>query len=245
MHTCAYCDKEYRYKKNLRTHETLCQFMQSSLQERNQILDQADDPIPTLQQLYHIIQQQSLRIDKLEQEQQKLKSIQKRKMNVHHWLQSRESPTLTFPEWIHGLISRVPTYIEIALRENLYIAMTQLFEAIENVDHLPICVFDHKPSKFYVYRANAASNDLATWELFAIHEFDLLLQKIAERFYIVFVEGWYAENKANLMNNDVLYDQFIGYQRKVSATVHYGNLRHFIYTKIKRVIGTITELEMI
>uniref|UniRef100_A0A6C0I3M5 C2H2-type domain-containing protein n=1 Tax=viral metagenome TaxID=1070528 RepID=A0A6C0I3M5_9ZZZZ len=237
MYTCDHCDKTYRYKKNLETHETVCKFMHLPLQQRNEVIDVADDPIPTMKELFHIIRQQSLRIDKLESNHKKLKMIQNRKMDILHWLQQgKDLPTMTFQEWIASLIARVPTYINIALKENLNVAMTQLFAAsLENMEHLPICVFDNKPSQYYIFRT-------ASWEQLTLHEFDHVLQKIAEQFYNVFVSGWYKENEAQLLKSETLYNQFIGYQQNVLATLNYGHLRQFIYSKIKRVIGTVTEI---
>jgi len=238
MYTCSYCEKNYRYKKNLVGHETVCKFMQLPLQSRNEIIDIADDELPTLRDLYYIIQQQSLRIDQLESNQKKIKHMQRRKINLLHWLQQKKDPpTTTFPVWIATLLARVPTYIEIVFKENLWIAMTQLFASLEDADHLPICVFDYKPSQYYVYR-------LHTWEELPLYEFDSILQKIADQFYTVFVNGWYTENKGQLMKNDALYDQFIRYQQKILKPIDYANLRKFIYSRIKRVVETITEYEV-
>ena len=239
MPTCQYCEKEYSYKKNLLSHETVCKFMRTQTQHRNLLLDRADDSIPTNRELYELLKTQSLRIDHLETENRLLKKQQKRKLNMLTWLnETRQTPQHTYSEWLKQLLLTVPTFLPIAFKETLFAAISQLIKEIDTTTLLPICAYDNKTSQFYIY-----SSESEGWTLFTITEVECMLKKISDRFYIDFVEVWYKGNQSRLMNNDKLYDEFIQNQGKVSCVQNYTKLRQTLYIHIVQTVGSIIEYE--
>jgi hypothetical protein len=210
------------------------------------MLDRADDAVPTPREFYTLLQTLSLRVDRLEEENKKLKSLQKKKLHMLSWLnQTRRIPETTYEQWVQVLLRQVPAYLDVAFKESLFTAISQLLLAIDvaATNTLPICAYDNKSSQFYVYRT--VDTDVAGWTLFTMTDVDALLKKIADRFYVDFVEVWYKENQPRLMNNDKLYDTFIHNQQKVSAIPNYTKLRQTLYLHIVQTIGSIIEYEFV
>jgi hypothetical protein len=216
--------------------------MRTSFRERNILLDRADDVLPTHTELCHLFRALSLRVDHLEKENRHLKHQQKRKLNMLSWLQqTRPRPQQTYPEWSRQLLLAVPTFLDVAFKENLYTAISQLIHGIDTTTvPLPICAFDHKTTHFYIYPSQAEG-----WILCTTTEIENLIKKIADRFFIDFVEVWYKENQPKLMNNDKLYDEFMQNQQKVSSIPNYVKLRQALYLHIMQTVSSIIEYELV
>ena len=78
---CKYCKRNYKEKFNYDRHLLCCEFIFKSRREQNNEADLLA-PIPTQREMYQLIQHMSIRIDKLEKDNQRLQQVAKRKHNV-------------------------------------------------------------------------------------------------------------------------------------------------------------------
>ena len=78
---CQYCNRNYKEKFNYDRHLLCCEFLFKSRREQNHEIDLLG-PIPSQREMYQLIQHMSVRIDKLEKENIRLRQVNTRKYNI-------------------------------------------------------------------------------------------------------------------------------------------------------------------
>lgn len=230
---CPYCKRDFKEKFNIVNHTTTCRFLSLTKREQDNEIEQKGEDLPTQYELFRIIQHLSLRIDKLENENSKIKKQNMKKVNVIDWLnQSEKKPKYLFKEWVSCyVLPKIVNHVEIAYKNNLTDSIYDMFENIVKeggcIDIHPFCCFDHKSSVFYVYRTD--SSGISQWEQLINEEFDQFIKQIVAKYYGEFLKGWYAEHESMILENETYYETYIRYYKKISAEVNYSKVKQRLY----------------
>lgn len=246
VYSCPHCLRKYKLSANLQKHVGICQFLQ---QTRKQLENTAEytEKVPSMTELFHIVQYLSLRIDKLEKENSALKQHQKKNLNITEWLneQKENQPTVLFSEWItECLLREVKTCMDILYEQDIYASITALFEKVIGNKEVrqPFCSFDKKKLTFYVYNKSADSGK-AEWTQLGDDEFNRLVKRLQARYITEFMKGWYAENEALILENEDLYSTYMSYYEKISKEDNVIKYRNCIYSATKTTIKKVVEYE--
>lgn len=232
---CPYCKRGYKEKFNISNHISICRFIQLSRREQTNEVEQINEELPTQHELFRIIQNLSLRIDKLEKDNTKLKYHNK-KPNMIELLNTRTPPISVFKDWVNNFIlPKVGKYMEVLYKQNLIESISLLIEEVigekNKEDVYPICSFSNKPLIIYVYRENIKGKIL--WEQMTNQEFEQLIKQITARYLCEFLKGWYAKHETLILENETYYEIYINYYQKISNEDNYSKFKKRIYTILK------------
>jgi hypothetical protein len=249
---CCFCKREYKEKFNYDRHKVCCEFLCKSRREQLNEIDRIEK-IPTPKEMYMLIQELALRNEKLEKEIAKLKHVQKQKINILEWLNSTNStkPKDIFMDWVLQVVyPEIKNILDTVYESNLSIGLTKLFDntfKIYDLKTIPICAFENKPNVFYIYTKNI---DKFEWKILSNDEFNRILSKISHRFIVEFKNNWFIPNESKIENDEKYKDMYIDYYQRIlggneriSEETRYQKTRHFVYTKIKQNIKSITEYD--
>jgi len=246
---CKVCAKEYRLKHNYDRHVILCSFLSKSRSEQNDELDMAEEDVPKIHELYRIIQSLSLRMDKLEKENQILQNYHKKKMNIVDWLNAMtEKPETNFEIWMKTVVFvNVSNSLNVVYDDTLIMGLKHLFRCIIDNSQgimLPIRCFNKKVNTFYVYENNS-------WKQILNSEFDKDLNKVCNQFIIDFKNNWYLVHCEKMETDERYKDMYINYYKKIlggddkmSDDARFQKLRHYLYDIMKEDIKSVVEYDL-
>lgn len=234
---CRFCNREYKEKFNHDRHIQTCEFLSKTRREQDNEID-SYERIPSPKEMFSLIQELSIRINKLEKENTELKNSVKRKLKFNDILNRNSKPSFHFVEWTDMLLNSVEYYLDNVYNKDLLTATTELFIKFidEHNDKLPIRAYDIKPNAFYIYDSDGA------WTPFSNPDFDKLLARISHRFLVEFNKSWFVVNREKMEKEESYKIMYMDYYRKilggerVSDESRYSRIRHNIYNKIKKNI---------
>lgn len=236
---CQYCKREFKEKFNIVNHTTTCRFLSLTKREQDNETEQKSEELPTQYELFRIIQHLSLRIDKLENENNKIKKQNMKRVNMIDWLNNQERTSkYVFKDWVScHILPKIVNHIETAYKGTLLDSICNMFETIAKEGGIhPFRCFDHKSSVFYIYRAD--SSGMNQWEQLTDEEFQQFIKQLVARYYVEFLKGWYAEYESVILENETYYETYIKYYKKLSGEINYSKLRQRLYFICKEHIDS-------
>lgn len=248
-YTCNFCLRNFKEKFNYDRHILCCEFFHKSDRERiNEV--ELIESLPTQLQMYRLIQELAIRVNRLEKDNRKLLQSQKRKINILDFLNEKNNqPSIIFYTWLTGIVYKnISEYLEVVFHNDLTTGIIHLFDNIINnsePDKIPICAFENKPNVFYIYDfRNQLIKDIDSgentpvWTALSIPEFTMILKKISHRFLIEFKKNWYDKNKHMIDTDETYKDKYIYYYKNIlggdqSEDIRSHKIRVWLYNRIK------------
>jgi len=246
---CKHCKRNYKEKFNYDRHLLCCEFLFKSRREQNNEVDLLA-PVPTQYEMYQLIQHMSIRIDKLEKDNQRLQQVAKRKHNVLEYLNSPENlerMTMTFSEWIKtSILTEVHNSLPSVYDNDLLSGLKHLISnAINKLDtnEVPIRTFDSS-NTFYIF--NLDENKVKKWMKIQNNDLNKYLRRISNQFLYDFKTYWYDVHSELINKNEKYSDLYLDYHGKVlggnmSEDILFQKLRKDIFTQVKHNIKSIVE----
>jgi len=213
-YTCINCKNSYDNQETYNQHTEFC------CKKNNDLLA--------------MIQQLVQRVDKLEQDNQELRSLFETR-NLHRPVQfdNVPEPSVSYDDWINFVLSSVKNELNTVFENDLLTGMNQLFRrAIDEFTSLPILVFDRKPQTFYYYIDSS-------WKVLENSDFENIMKRISYRFLADFNTEWYQVHKTKVKDSEEFNNLYIEYHKKIlggtriSDESRYQRVRHNIYNWIK------------
>lgn len=258
IYLCDTCDKKYIKKSSLEKHIVLCAFLTKTKREKH-IQQEEDNDIPTYLQLVHIVQELSIKYNKLEnqlEEMHKWVEKKKKKINVISWLNENMTPRFYFQDWIDGFNIHEEHFqflIEHSIVECFqYILEEQLTkregegeakgEAKAEAETVyPIKCFSQKNNLFYIY---VSDNN---WRQMTFDDFIYLFKKIQGRL-LKALTAWKAKNKQYIQESDsasILCNKTTIKLMEISFTkdVLFGKIKTNLYNYLKMDLKNLFEYE--
>jgi len=244
VHACDTCDKKYTQKSSLQKHIVLCGFITKTKREK-QIQNEEDTDIPTYFQLVHIVQELSIKYNKLENqlsEMQKWVEKKKKKINVVSWLNINMEPHIYFQDWIQTFVIREEHFQ--FLMENTIIDCFQniLEEQLTKKEIVyPIKCFSQKSNLFYVYTSDKE------WHQMTFEDFIHLFKQIQGQL-LKALTTWKIKNKQYIEDNDsisILCNKTIIKLMEISFTKDtvFGKIKTNLYNYLKMDLKNLFEYE--
>ena len=248
-YNCDYCKRNYKEKFNYDRHITCCEFLFKTRRQQNNEYE-LSGPTPNLQEMYQLIQHMSLRIDKLEKENQRLQQVTRRKYNVLEQLNNPENinnMTITFSDWIKTyILPEVHNSLEHVYKNDLLEGLKDvLLRAIQKFDtnSIPIRTFDNSTS-FYIFNLQTDGNK--KWIKIIISDLDKYLRRISNQFLYDFKEYWYEPHSELIKTSEKYNEMYLEYHGKIlggkiTEDTLFQKLRKHIFTNVKQSPKAIVE----
>ena len=256
---CKFCVRNFKEKFNYDRHILCCEFFHKSVRERNNEVEIIES-LPTQIQMYQLIQELAIRVNRLEKENRKLLQSQKRKINILDWLnENNKQPSIIFSTWISGIVyQNIVKHLDVVFQNDLTSGIIRLFDKIFNdtdtdSEKIPICSFDNKPNVFYIYdfrnqkmTDSESGENTPVWATLSISDFNMILKRISHRFLIEFKKNWYDKHKYMIDNDETYKDKYIIYYKNIlggdqSDETRSQKIRNWLYSRLKTNIQSIIE----
>ena len=246
---CKYCKRNYKEKFNYDRHLLCCEFLFKSRREQNNEIDLLA-PIPTQHEMYQLIQHMSIRIDKLEKDNNRLQQVAKRKYNILDYLNSQDNldrMTMTFSEWIKkAILPEVHNSLQSVYDKDLLEGLKHLISnAVNKMDAnaVPIRTFDSSTT-FYVFKLDETNT--TKWMKIPNNDLDKYLRRISNQFLYDFKTYWYDVHSEEINKNGKYNELYLDYHGKVLGgnmpeDTLFQKLRKDIFALVKHNIKSIVE----
>lgn len=253
QYKCCYCPRNYKEKFNYDRHISVCKFLSQSPRAQDNSFELSSEKIPNNNELFQLVKHLSIRIDKLEKDNQKLIQQQNKKINILEWLNKTDNkPIITFESWLIDTIQpRIIDTLECVFHNDLTTAIVKLFDdyfEIAELDQIPICSFAKKNSQIYIY--DKCKNDELDlkWIALTNNQIDKYIDHISNQYIKVFITEWYHPNQTNIEESDKYKDLYVEYYQKVlggtvSKETRNIKVKKSIYNKLKRNVTNVIEYE--
>jgi hypothetical protein len=195
-YTCIICKKWFDNKENYDEHSENC-----------------------APNLFSMIQNLSLRIDTLEKDNielkhriSSLKNIETRKgaKEIFEVLKECPKPSIAFKDWVELLLTLVQEKLNVVFENDLLHGINDVLKTgVENIETIPLIVFDRKPNSFYCY------DETGNWSLIQISDFDNIIGRISYRFLVEFNRSWYQPNIKKIQESEEYKDLYNNYYIKI------------------------------
>ena len=255
VYSCDTCDKKYTQKSSLQKHIVLCGFITKTKREK-QIQKEEDSDIPTYFQLVNIVQELSIKYNKLENqltEMQKWVEKKKKKINVISWLNINMEPRIYFQDWIKTFVIKEEHFrflmentiidcFQNILEEHLTTRETKEAETESNLETVyPIKCFSQKNNLFYIYTSDKE------WRQMTFEDFISLFKQIQGQL-LKALTLWKIQNKKYIEDNDsisILCNKTIIKLMEISFTKDtvFGKIKTNLYNYLKMDLKNLFEYE--
>lgn len=249
-HYCEYCNKQYTRKLSFNRHVVLCEVMNQSKRIR-ECEDQEETDIPTIKQLYSIIQELAISQKKMEDKMeimQKWVDNKKKKINVIDWLTDNTSPRNIFEKWV-GELEVVQEDITV-LNENTIIQtiiniLKRNLMSHENSSPYPIACFTEKSNKIYVYVD--CTDNTQKWVQQTQSHFVYML-KVVHSKILKMLCLWRNDNSDKITHNEHFAELYNKTRLKLMSfdfthDLSMSKIRSSLYSHLKYDLKTIFEYE--
>ena len=222
---CKYCNKEYTRKIFHERHELTCGIMYQTEKERKITMEESTD-LPTVRQLYIIIQELAHKVKKLEKENEIINQFMKRKLNkcnIIEWLNKNIIPKYKIEHYFKDIVitdEMINYIINHSLETKIYNIITECLNKNKS-DKLPICCFAQNKEKFYIYHF-----DSKKWKNMEDNIIVDMVYKIQKKIMVYFKDIY--------MNKDNLSEDIFDDMAKIMGQTNGGIER--ISSRIKRKI---------
>jgi hypothetical protein len=254
-YTCKHCSREYKEKFNYDRHVGFCEFSYKTARETNDGIE-AFDTIPSLNEIFGYVKELSLRVDKLEKENSRLKQFaqqQKKKVDILDWLNNRYEiiPDQLFTAWMTNL--NVAPFLNDVFEYDLLSALIKCFDkSIEDSEKLPIRTFSQKANTFYIYDKTAGCEEnppTYKWSIITNKQLDKWFTFIAQRFISEF-KAWHDANKPAIDADENMKERYYDYFQKIlggkmSDDTRNHRIRQVMYGKLKQNLKNVVEFEFV
>lgn len=269
---CPCCGKSYKTRKNLNKHLVLCELITNSKNtynrkdENNKHIQEVE--IPSLKQMYSMLQELSIKYQLLEEKTEKISKIvyiQKKKINIIDWLTNSCYPINTF-ECIEDNIHfhLLNSDIDFLFHQKAIDLLITILK--RSIDHSisfnkenekifpPMIALSQKINTIYIYTSSSPINQknetnektkTPKWEELSKPKLTELLFKI-HKSIIKYLTNWkntqqenYSDNMEDLYNKAIV--KIMGVSLNNDNVV--GKIKTIIYEHIKKEMKPIVEYE--
>jgi len=253
---CEYCGKEYARRINFDKHFILCEIIYKAKKKDKRIdkeTEEINEEMPTQKQMYKIIQELSLKYDKLEKKVElmsKWVDKKKKKINVLDWLNTSSDikPELIFDN-LADSISILESDLNLLFNGNFYDILNEIFVRNiydKNESEVSLFAFIQKTNAIYVY-SNQNTDSEPSWIELSREKLIYFLNKVHFKIIKALIE-WNRKNKEKPNFNEQMEDVYnksniklMGIDFKHEPTLN--KIKFSIYNKLKKDMKALIEYE--
>lgn len=231
IYKCQSCFKQFKTKHNHDKHYEYCKFQISRKCDILNDIDNCKQELPNMRELFNFVTLLSLKVNKLEEENLKLKQYINSKLikiDPIEWLNENKKPFIDFLYWYKS----IDTYSHLlsVLNNSLVYGVVECISENCGIES-PFHSFDNKQLKFYTF-----SNGI--WDLLDENKLNSFINFIANQFIVDFNN--YLINNEHMINDE----NYSNYQEKVygESDIEKRNnkIKNQLWQKIKLKVSNVT-----
>jgi len=253
---CEYCGKEYKRRINYDNHFILCEIIYNARKKDKRIdreTEETNNELPSQKQMYQILQELSLKYNKLEEKVElmsKWVDKKKKKINVLDWLNTSSGlkPELIFDN-LADSISILESDINLLFNGNFYDMLNEIFVRNiydKNESEVSLFAFIQKTNTIYIYsKQNTVSE--TSWIELSRENLIYFLNKVHYKIVKVLIE-WNKKNRENPNFSEKMEEMYnksniklMGIDFKHEPVL--SKIKFSIYNKMKRDMKALIEYE--
>jgi|TARA_B110000285_G_C14905879_1_gene505542 hypothetical protein len=213
---------------------------------------ESHEEIPSIEKIYRLVQELTVKVVKLENENKKLKQsvLKKQKINILDCLNQMSivnQPEIVYNEWLDAvLLSHVKENLNNVFKEDLIVGIVNTWKnAITATSSiLPIKTYINRPNIFYIY---VEDDNKRQWKQLAIYDMDRQLRRISQQFVLEFKKEWFIPNEYKIDNDEKWTNMYVDYYKRIlggsqiTTEVICQRVRNQIYKLMKEDFENIVE----
>lgn len=242
---CYHCSKHYKIKKAYERHILMCGVISKTIKERKRENEEYEN-IPTMKEMYEIVQILIVKNDNLEKQVNKMSKWinNKKRVNVIEWLNENNIPPFDFNQWLET-IEITSEHMEFVFEYNFLEGVNLTVKEIVNkdIETLPMKAFEQKEWVLYVY--NGIENK---WEIISTSQYETLFIKITKDL-ICQLKLWQDKNR-HILYQEGFTEKYIENVKKITGgdltkEQQYHKLKQSFYNALKVNIKNIVQYEFV
>jgi len=237
---CDYCGKKYTRKTSYTRHIILCEIIHKNKREKI-CEDEESTDIPSSRQLYNIVQELTLKCNRMEEKMGEMQiwvEKKKKKLNVIEWLNANIKPVISIQKWTNTIQIK-EEHIEKLMNDNITEIVSEILtsncsiQSNEQYHFYPIYCFSQKSNLFYVYEESGESreNSECIWKQMSQQEISFILNSIIRKM-LISLSCWFQENENKINQSEKLQLQYSKTVSKV-VSVNFNQESSQVLNKIK------------
>lgn len=212
QYCCEYCSKSFILKHNYDRHMSTCSFFYKSGKEISNEIDN-DGYVPNMKEMYSLVQDMALRIQKLEKENANLRQRTNRENNPLTILKNVK-PDIIFSQWVKKYMlpdvkTHIQTVFEYTLLDGIIALFQEVFNGLGDQICMPIQYYSNKQNNLYVYDISDKGKE--AWKVATNADLDKYIRLISNEFHNQF-RIWCENNQESLDEDEELFPM---YYRKI------------------------------
>lgn len=215
---------------------------------------ESQEQIPSIEKIYRLVQELTVKVVKLENENKKLKQsvLKKQKINILDSLNKMSivnQPDIVYNEWLETvMLSHVKDNLTIVFKEDLIVGIVNTWKnaIIATSSILPIKTYINRPNIFYIYVEDDSKRQ---WKQLHINDMDSQLRRISQQFIVEFKKEWYEPNEYKIDNDEKWTNLYVDYYKRIlggsqiTTEVICQRVRNQIHTLMKERLENIVEID--
>jgi len=213
---------------------------------------ESPEEIPSIEKIYRLVQDLTVKVVKLENENKKLKQsvLKKQKINILDSLNKMNivnQPEIVYNEWLDVVVlSHVKANLNNVFKEDLIVGIVNTWNnAIKATSSmLPIKTYINRPNVFYIY---VEDDNKRQWKQLPIYDMDRQLRSISQQFIVEFRKEWFIPNEYKIDNDEKWTNMYVDYYKRIlggsqiTTEVICQRVRNQIYKLMKEDFENIVE----
>lgn len=213
---------------------------------------ECQEEIPSIEKIYCLVKDLTVKVIKLENENKKLKQIvlKKQKINILDSLNKMNivnQPEIVYNEWLEEVVlSHVKKNLDSVFKENLIVGLVNTWKnAISGTSSvLPIKTYINRPNVFYIY---VEDDNKREWKKLPTYDMDRQLRRICQQFISEFRNEWFIPNEHKIDNDEKWTNMYVDYYKRIlggsqiTTEVICQRVRNQIYKLMKEDFENIVE----
>jgi hypothetical protein len=215
---------------------------------------ESQEQIPSIEKIYRLVQELTVKVVKLENENKKLKQsvLKKQKINILDSLNKMSivnQPDIVYNEWLETvMLSHVKDNLTIVFKEDLIVGIVNTWKnaIIATSSILPIKTYINRPNIFYIYVEDDSKRQ---WKQLHINDMDSQLRRISQQFIVEFKKEWFIPNEYKIDNDEKWTNMYVDYYKRIlggsqiTTEVICQRVRNQIHTLMKERLENIVEID--
>lgn len=220
----------------------------------SELLNELESPeeIPSIEKIYRLVQDLTVKVVKLENENKKLKQsvLKTQKINIVDSLNKMNivnQPEIVYNEWLDVVVlSHVKANLNNVFKEDLIVGIVNTWNnAIKATSSVvPIKTYINRPNIYYIY---VEDDNKRQWKQLPIYDMDRQLRRICQQFISVFRNEWFIPNEYKIDNDEKWTNMYVDYYKRIlggsqiTTEVICQRVRNQIYKLMKEDFENIVE----
>lgn len=200
---CGHCSLHFKTRSRFRSHEATCLSLK---QIRARATFASSEPAVSVQDLFALVQQLTVRLETAEHELSVLKRQQQCQLKREHkaqnaihrdnllqWLNQQPPPVKPFSEWLLVIPAITREQLELVFQHGFMDGMCAIIATIAIVATSPVCAYEEAPDTLFVHERQDQDQEQC-WRAMTRPEFEKFINRMQKLLMNEFV-CWQQENK--------------------------------------------------